>query len=371
MTVVQTDPRAGYLEQKEEIDAAIAEVLASGWYIKGKQVAAFESEFAAFVGVREAVGVANGTDALHLALRALGIGRGDQVLTVSHTAVATVAAIELAGAEPVLVDIDEASYTICAGRLAEAARAFRGGGRLKAVIAVHLYGQPAAMPAILEIAREHGLFVIEDCAQSHGALLEGKATGTFGDIAAFSFYPTKNLGGIGDGGAVVTQDPELARRARWLGEYGWKERYLSEIPGLNSRLDELQAAILRVKLPRVAENNARRRALARLYGERLPRELLVLPAARAGAEHCYHQYAVRCGERDALRAHLKMEKIATTIHYPQPVHLQPAYRGRVTIAGDLPVSERVCGEILSLPMYPQLPLEAAESVCDAVRSWRR
>ncbi len=370
MTVVQTDPRAGYLEQKDDIDAAIGEVLASGRYLKGPQVSAFESEFAAFVGVREAVGVANGTDALHLALRALGIGRGDQVLTVSHTAVATVAAIELAGAEPVLLDIDEASYTLSVERLAEAAEVLGRSGRLKAVIAVHLYGQPAEMPAILEIARERGLRVIEDCAQSHGAALGGRATGTFGDIAAFSFYPTKNLGGIGDGGAIVTNDPELAKQARELGEYGWKERYVSEVPGLNSRLDELQAAILRVKLRHLAENNARRRAAARLYDERLPREVVSPPAVRAGAAHCYHQYVVRCRGRDALRAHLQREGIATAIHYPQPVHLQPAYRGRIAIVGDLSVSERVCREIVSLPMYPQLPAGAVESVCDAVRSWR-
>ena len=367
--VKQTDPRAGYLEQKEAIDAAIGEVLASGLYIKGPQVAAFEAEFAAFVGLREAVGVANGTDALHLSLRALGIGPGDQVLTVSHTAVATVAAIELSGAEPVLLDIDAASYTLSVERLAGALEVLGGSGRLKAVIAVHLYGQPAAMPAIVALARRHGLFVIEDCAQSHGALLSGQSTGTFGDIAAFSFYPTKNLGGFGDGGAIVTDDPALALRARSLGEYGWKERYVSQVPGLNSRLDELQAAIRRVKLRHLDQDNARRRAVARLYDERLPREGLSTPAVSAGAEHCYHQYVVRCSGRDALRAHLQEQGIGTAVHYPQPVHLQPAYRGRATLAGPLPVAERVCGEILSLPMYPQLPLSEVGRVCDAVRSW--
>jgi dTDP-4-amino-4,6-dideoxygalactose transaminase len=371
MTVLQTDPRAGYLEQKDEIDAAIQEVLASGRYLKGHQVSLFESEFAAFVGVREAVGVASGTDALHLALRSLGIGRGDQVLTVSHTAVATVAAIELAGAEPVLVDIDEESYTLSVERLAEAADSLGKSVRLRAVVAVHLYGHPAPMPRILEIARAHGLRVIEDCAQSHGAAWEGRAAGTFGDIAAFSFYPTKNLGAMGDAGAIATNDPALAQRARRLGEYGWRDRYVSEEAGLNSRLDELQAAILRVKLRRLTANNARRRAVARLYDERLPRDAVTPPSVHAGAEHCYHQYAVRCTARDALRAHLEREGIGTAIHYPLPVHLQPAYRGRIAIQGDLSVSERVCREVLSLPIYPQLPLEAVERVCDAVRSWRR
>jgi dTDP-4-amino-4,6-dideoxygalactose transaminase len=371
MTVVQTDPRAGYLERKDEIDAAIGGVLASGTYIKGPQVSAFESEFAAFVGVSEAIGVASGTDALHLALRTLGIGRGDQVLTVSHTAVATVAAIELAGAEPVLLEVDERSYTLSTDRLSEAVDALKSGGRLKAVIPVHLYGHPADMPRVLEIARRHGLRVIEDCAQSHGARLGGVSTGAFGDIAAFSFYPTKNLGAIGDGGAIVTNDAALAKRARSLAEYGWKVRYVSEVPGYNSRLDEVQAAILRVQLRHIAQDNQRRRAVARLYDDGLPKDAVSPPAVRALVEHGYHQYVVRCQQRDALRAHLEHEGIATGIHYPQPVHLQPAYRNRVPLAGDLSLTERICREVLSLPMYPQLPLMAVERVCDAVRSWKR
>jgi len=363
MTIRQTDPLAGYLEHKAEIDAAVQEVLSGGWYINGRQVSAFETEFAAFIGAAHAVGLASGTDALHLALRTLGIGPGDQVLTVSHTAVATVAAIELAGAEPVLVDIDEDSYTIAVERLADAIELVGKSGRLKAVVAVHLYGHPANMPAIMDLARRHELKVIEDCAQSHGAKIGGRTTGTFGDIAAFSFYPTKNLGALGDAGAIVTSDAELAARARWLREYGWKERYVSHIAGMNSRLDELQAAILRVKLRYLAADNARRRAIANLYDDRLPKGVVAFPTVKPDHEHAYHQYVVRSQQRDALRKLLESDGIATAVHYPQPVHLQPAYRGRITLAGSLAVTERICQEIISLPMYAQLPLTDVARVC--------
>ena len=371
MTVRQTDPLASYLERKTEIDAAIQHVLAGGWYINGKEVSAFEAELAAFIGVSHVTGVASGTDAVNLALRALGVGRGDQVLTVSHTAVATVAAIELAGAEPVLVDIDEASYTISIERLAAAAASLAPAGRLKAIVAVHLYGHPADMPAILQIARDHRLRVVEDCAQSHGARIDGKMAGTFGDLAAFSFYPTKNLGAIGDGGAVATNDAQLAQQLRWLREYGWKERYISDIPGMNSRLDELQAAILRVKLRHLAVDNERRRGIARRFDADLPADVVAVPRVREGYDHAYHQYVVRCGDREGLRQHLQRHEIATAIHYPQPVHMQPAYRDRVTLAGPLTITERVCREIISLPIYPQLSSEDVDLVCAATRAWKR
>jgi dTDP-4-amino-4,6-dideoxygalactose transaminase len=370
MTIRQTDPLASYLEHKGEIDAAVQEVLGGGWYINGQQVAAFEREFAAFIGSTHAVGVASGTDALHLALRALGIGPGHQVITTSHTAVATVAAIELAGAEPVLVDIEAASYTMALAPLAEAVATLAPGGALKAVVAVHLYGHPADAPAIRDLTRRHDLKLIEDCAQAHGARIGGAMTGTFGDVAAFSFYPTKNLGAFGDGGAVTTSDEETAQRLRWLREYGWKERYISHLVGLNSRLDELHAAMLRVKLRHLAADNERRRALARVYDAQLPADVVSVPTVKAGCEHSYHQYVVRSSRRDALRDHLQREGIATAIHYPQPVHSQPAYRGRLRQIGSLQATEQACNEIVSLPMYPQLPVADVERVCAAVAKAR-
>ena len=378
LIIPQTDPKANYLAHKAEIDAAIARVLDSGWYILGREVAAFEEEFAAYIGMRHAIGVASGTDALNLALRACGIGPGDAVITVSHTAVATVAAIELVGAIPVLVDIDPATFTMDPNCLEDeikkrqVRRSSFVVGRLKAVIPVHLYGHPADMPAILDIAKRHDLHAIEDCAQSHGAAIQGRKTGTWGHLSAFSFYPTKNLGALGDAGAVVTNDPELAERVRLLREYGWRERYISELPGMNTRLDELQAAILRVKLPYLNQQNARRRELARIYDALLSDTALILPQLQGDVEHVYHQYVVRGKHRDDLRAFLKANSIATLIHYPVPVHLQPAYQGRVVIGSqELQHTEQVCREILSLPMYPQMTDEQAQRVSELIARWSR
>jgi dTDP-4-amino-4,6-dideoxygalactose transaminase len=251
--IPQTSPLANYLSNQPALDEAIHRVLGAGRYILGDETAAFEREFADYIGVRYAVGVGSGTDALHLALRGLGIGPGDEVITVSHTAVATVAAVEMCGAATVLVDIDPKSYTLDASLL-ERARSDRS----RAVVPVHLYGQPCALEEIIRFARRHGIFVVEDCAQSHGALCEGRRTGSWGDVAAFSFYPTKNLGGLGDGGAITTQDPALYEALRALRQYGWDDKRLSRRPGWNSRLDEIQAAVLRVKLARLEENNQRR-----------------------------------------------------------------------------------------------------------------
>ena len=368
--IPQTDPQASYLAHKAKIDAAIQRVLDSGWYILGSEVEAFERAFAAYVGVSHAIGVANGTDALELSLRACGVGPGDLVFTVSHTAVATVAAIELVGATPVLVDIDPVTYTLDPNCL-ETALAHPPAGTPKAVIPVHLYGQPADMPALLELARRCGLYVIEDCAQSHGAVLAGRMTGAWGDIAAFSFYPTKNLGALGDGGMVATANPELAERTRSLRQYGWRQRYISEIPGCNSRLDELQAAILRVKLEYLETENARRVALAARYTTALTDSGLALPTCREGAGHVYHQYVVRSRLRDALQAHLRARGIGTLVHYPRAVHPQPAYEGRVPIAGSLPHSERAAAEVLSLPIYPELTDEQVDSVAEACRIWEQ
>ena len=378
-TILPTDPKANYLAYKPEIDAAISRVLDSGWYILGQEVSAFEEEFADYIGVRHGVGVASGTDALEISLRACGIGSGDAVFTVSHTAVATVAAIELAGATPILVDIEPITYTMDPNYLEDAIKASssvrpsspEGRRRPRAIVPVHLYGHPADMPAILDIARRYGLYVIEDCAQSHGAILNGRKTGAWGDIAAFSFYPTKNLGALGDGGIVVTDNADLAERARLLRQYGWHQRYVSEIAGTNSRLDELQAAILRVKLCYLDRGNARRRQIAQAYTHLLADTGLVLPTCRTKAEHIYHQYVVRTSERDALRAYLREQAIGTLIHYPQPVHLQPAYANRLTTSGALSHSERAAAEVLSLPMYPELPDEHVTLVADAIRHWRK
>jgi dTDP-4-amino-4,6-dideoxygalactose transaminase len=370
--IVPADPKANYRAHQEEIDRAVRRVLEGGWYILGQEVSDFEEEFARYLGVRHAVGVGSGTEALHLALRVCGIGPGDAVLTVSHTAVATVAAIELAGATPVLVDIDPAAFTLDPNRLEDVLAKGSLGLRAKAVIPVHLYGHPVDMPAVLEIARRHGLMVIEDCAQSHGATLNGRKTGAWGDLAAFSFYPTKNLGALGDGGALVTSDPGLAGRARVLREYGWRERFVSELPGMNTRLDELQAAILRVKLRALGGENARRRELARLYGQALAATPLGLPRTRDGVEHVYHQYVVRCPRRDELRAFLKANSVGTAIHYPLPVHLQPAYGVRLVPSGEqLAQTERACREILSLPMHPQLADEQVAYVSEQITSWYR
>lgn len=360
--VPQTDPRAGYLSRQAEIDAAVRRVLESGWYIQGKEVESFEQEFSAYLGVRHAVGVGNGTDALELALRACGAGPGDLVFTVSHTAVATVAAIESAGATPVLVDIDPVTYTMDPESL-RLALAQPPAGTPKAVIPVHLYGQTADMPAILGLARGRGLTVIEDCAQAHGATLSGRMAGTWGDLAAFSFYPTKNLGAMGDGGAVATDDTVLAERVRLLRQYGWRERYISDIPGGNSRLDEIQAAILRVKLPHLDRENESRRALAQTYTTLLAGAGLALPEVRQNADHVFHQYAVCLPRRDELRVHLQRGEIGTLIHYPMPVHLQPAYQGRLPDVVPVPQTERVARQVLSLPMYPQLRDDQCRRVC--------
>ena len=364
------DPKAGYLAHKDDIDAAVRRVLEGGWYILGPEVTAFEKEFAAAMDVTQAIGVGSGTEALHLALRACGVGPGDAVFTVSQTAVATVAAIELAGATPVLVDIDPRTYTLDANRLEDTLRAWSGSARPRAVVPVHLYGHPADMPGIMSVARRYDLRVIEDCAQAHGAALDGRKAGTWGDVAAFSFYPTKNLGALGDGGAVLTNASALAERIRLLREYGWRERYVSDMPGMNSRLDEVQAAVLRVKLRHLEQENSRRRELASTYHRLLCATSLRLPHEANRAKHIYHLYVVRSKHREQLRDSLREDGIGTAIHYPVPVHLQPAYRSRIAIgAGGLHETEQACREILSLPMYPELTDEQVRSVAERIVHW--
>ena len=369
----QSNPLANYLAHRHEIDAAIARTLESGSYILGEQVRAFEREFAAYLGVPHCVGVGNGTDALSISLRACGIGQGDIVITVSHTSVATVAAIEMAGAMPLLVDIDLTSMTISPDSLGSVLESYPEAKRIKAIIPVHLYGHPANMKAIGEIAGRYKLLVIEDCAQAHGASIDARKTGTIGEIAAFSFYPTKNLGALGDGGAIVTGNPYLAEQARIIREYGWKERYVSSVRGMNSRLDEIQAAILRVKLEWLDRENKRRQLIAQSYDRGLKETGLVLPQTNSTVSHVFHQYVVRSNQRDQLRTYIEGQGIGTSIHYPSPVHLQPAYhrRKRVIIdRTDLPVTEKVASQVLSLPMHAHLTEQEVERVCEAIRRWR-
>lgn len=364
--ILCANPLAQYQAHKAEIDAAVLGVLGGGRYILGEEVAGFEAEFAAYLGVRHAIGVGSGTEALHIALRACGIGPGDEVVTVSHTAVATVAAIELCGASPVLVDIEADYYTMEPEKLEAVI-----GPKTKAIIPVHLYGLPADLSPVLEIARRHELRVIEDCAQAHGAEYGGKRVGAWGDLACFSFYPTKNLGAIGDGGMVVTDDPALAGRARQLREYGWAERYVSHIQGLNSRLDEVQAAILRVKLRHLDRDNSARASLARVYDQGLAGSGLVTPKCRPRTTHVYHLYVVRSRRRDDLQAFLKSRDIGALVHYPVPVHLQPAYRERLRGGDGLPESEQAAREVLSLPLYPGLSDSEIQTVMDSVRAFQR
>lgn len=360
------NPRLQYLSYKEEIDQAIQNVLSAGRYILGDSVRAFENAFAQFLGVKWCIGVGNGTDAIHLALRALGIGAGSEVITVSHTAVATVAAIEMAGATPVFVDIDPGSRCMNPGLISHLIS-----DKTRAIIPVHIYGQPADMERIISIARENHLYVIEDCAQAHGAKINGKTVGTFGDVACFSFYPTKNLGAIGDGGAIVTSNDELGARIRWLREYGWKERYISEFAGVNSRLDEIQAAILQVKLGHLERDNQKRNWLARQYLQELSGTNFQLPALQDDMTHAMHLFVIQHDRRDKLKDYLEKGGIGTAIHYPLAVHQQPAYRGRITGWDQLPETEALAKKILSLPMYPELSAEEVHKVCKKMIEWDR
>jgi dTDP-4-amino-4,6-dideoxygalactose transaminase len=368
--VPQAAPGAMYAARRDEIDEATRRVFERGSYILGAEVEAFEAEFASYIGARHAVGVANGTDALELALRALEVGRGQAVFTVAHTAVATVCAIERAGAVPVLVDVDEETFTMDPEKLAAAVRGFHSRRDLRpaAIVVVHLYGQMADMPAILAVSRAAGLKVVEDCAQAHGARLAGRIAGTWADAAAFSFYPTKNLGAFGDAGLVATNDERTASVVRQLRQYGWSENRVSLLAGLNSRLDELQAAILRVGLRHLDADNLRRGAIARIY-DGLQTHGPITPKLLDGAHHVYHQYVIRISERDRLRSELAAQNIGTAIHYPRAVHQQPAYRRLADATTDLKGTENVVSQIVSLPMFPALSDEAAMRVFEAIKDW--
>ncbi len=367
--IPQADPGAGYRAQKAEIDAAVHRALDSGWYILGKEGEAFEREFAAWLGTTRAVSCANGTDALALILRGLGIGEGCTVATVSHTAVATVAAIEMCGAVPLLLDIDPDTYTMDPDELVAVLEDPPPGlPPIKAAIVVHLYGQSADLHPMLEACRANGVALIEDCAQAHGAKLDGVTVGTMGTAAAFSLYPTKNLGALGDGGVLATDDFELADRIAAIRQYGWKERYISAMVGVNSRLDEVQAAILRARLPFLDAGNARRRAIAGAYDAALEGGSFAPPERRPGAEHVFHQYVLRSANRTEVMARLRQMGVGSGIHYPVPVHLQSAYQGRVPLGpAGCAETERAAQEVFSLPMYPELTAEQIGQVCEALR----
>lgn len=362
MNIPFLDLGAAYRELKPEIDSAVARVLDSGWYILGPEVEAFEAEWAAYCDAAHAVGVANGLDALILALRALDIGPGDEVIVPSNTYIATWLAVSAVGARPVPVEPDPATHTIDPALIPAALT-----DRTRAILPVHLYGCPADTDPILQIAREHGLKVVEDGAQCHGARYKGRRIGAHGDVVCWSFYPGKNLGALGDGGAVTTNDEGLAKRIRTLGNYGSQQKYVNIEKGVNSRLDPLQAAILRVKLAHLDAWNDRRRALAAIYGEALAGTGLSLPMSPNWAEHVWHLYVVRTPERGALQARLQEAGVGTLIHYPIAPHRQEAYRDLAPTLPSSPLAERLADEVLSLPIGPHLDHEQQAAVVEAVK----
>ena len=356
------DLKAQYQSIKAEIDSAVLRVLESGHYVLGEEVLAFEAEFAAACGVEYAVGVSSGTSALHLALLAAGVGPGDEVITVPFTFVATVAAIEYAGARPVLVDVEPNSLTMDVEALERAITP-----RTKVILPVHLYGHAADMDPILDLARDAGLLVVEDAAQAHLAAYRGRYVGGIGDLGCFSFYPGKNLGAYGEGGIVTTNDPKLARTLRMLRDWGAEKKYAHELKGFNYRLESLQAAILRVKLARLDAWTEARRAHAARYDAALADMEFNTPTVQAYARHVYHVYALRAADRDKLQAGLLEQGIQTGIHYPTPVHLLPAYANLGYSTGSFPQAERAAREVLSLPMYPELSEMQVQQVIDALR----
>jgi dTDP-4-amino-4,6-dideoxygalactose transaminase len=359
------DLKAQYRGIKAEIDAAIADVLESSAFVLGKHVEAFEEQFARYCGTPHAIGVNSGTSALHLALLAAGIGPGDEVITVPFTFVATIAAIGYAGAQPVFVDIDPLSYTMNPAAIEGAITS-----RTKAILPVHLYGQPADMDPILEIARRHNLLVIEDAAQAHGAEYKRRRAGSMGAMGCFSFYPGKNLGAYGEGGAVVTGDSEMARKIRMLRDWGAEKRYEHVLKGYNYRMEGIQGAVLEVKLRRLEAWTDNRRTHAAEYARLLASSDLKPPAEMEYAKHVWHIYAVRSPDRDALQAALQSQGIQTGIHYPTPLHLLPAWADLNYRRGDFPISERVAAEVLSLPMYPELTSEQISTVASAIKGSR-
>jgi dTDP-4-amino-4,6-dideoxygalactose transaminase len=364
-TVPLADPRGDMADLRDKILQAVTTTIDSGSYILGSEVAAFERAIAARLGTPGAVGVGSGTDALALALLAVGVKPCDEVITVSHTAGATAAAIRMVGAVPVLVDIESDTFSLDAGAIEAAI-----GPRTRAILPVHLYGHPADLKAIGAVAGRHGVSIVEDCAQAQDAAIDDRPVGTFGNIGCFSFYPTKTLGALGDGGLIASTKGELVDRARLLRVYGWRRPQFSEIPGGRcSRLDELQASILRVKLDRLTKDVESRRAMASRYNEELAGLPIILPTEQPGCRHVYHLYVIRCDRRDELAQHLERVGVATGIHYEYPVHMQPGLAEGCRIAGSLQTTEAVVRDILSLPIYPSLTKQSQDRVIAGVRAF--
>lgn len=361
-----------YFSIKKDIDAAISIVLNRGWFILGQELASFEEEFANYCNTKYGVGVGSGTEALHLALLACGVRPGDEVITVSNTAVPTVSAVDFANARPTFVDIDPKTYTMDPDKLEECLKKkFRKNNprsteKPRAIIPVHLFGHPADMDPILEVARKYDLKVIEDACQAHGTEYKGKKVGSIGDVGCFSFYPTKNLGAYGDSGMIVTNDEETAKKLQMLRNYGEERKYYTVIRGFNSRLDEIQAAILKVKLDHLDSWNETRRNYASLYNNLLRDSSVTTPVEEDYAKHVFHLYVIRTKDQRKLQEWLKTKEIATSIHYPAPIHFHPAYKDLGYHRGDLPVSEKYATEILSLPMYPELTKDQIENVSQAI-----
>ncbi len=361
-TVPFLDLQAAYLELKPDLDAAVARVLASGWYLLGAELTSFEREFAAYVGAKHCVGLGSGLDALQLSLKARGIGPGDEVIVPSHTYIATWLAVSYVGATPVPVEPDPRTYTLDPERLAQALTP-----RTRAIIPVHLYGQAADMDPILGFAAAHGLYVLGDAAQAHGARYKGRRIGSLGDATAWSFYPGKNLGALGDGGAVTTDDDDLAETLRTLRNYGSRVKYVNDVQGVNSRLDELQAAVLRVKLRHLDAWNARRQRVAARYLKALEGSELVLPFVPSWTEPVWHLFVVRSPEREVWQRNLRERGVDTLIHYPIPPHLQGAYSGLGRPRGSFPLAERLHEQVFSLPLGPHLTDEQVEMVVSSLR----
>jgi len=359
------NPSASYDSHKNEIETAIGNVLESGNYVLGKEVEQFQNEFASFHGNDlRAIGVANGTDAIALALRVLGLSDQDEVITTSHTAVATVSAIEQAGCKPVFADIDPVTRCICPQSLRS-----RISPKTGAIIPVHIFGQPCDMIRIMEIAEKFHLAVVEDCSQAHAAETNGQKVGTFGDLATFSCYPTKNLGALGDGGVILSRTDRCAEELARLRQYGWDDNRESLSPGFNSRLDEIQAAILRVKLKHLSDDNERRRQIADQYDLAFGDLPLTLPQRKEKEKHAMHLYVVECEDRDGLMNYLRKKKIGANLHYPLPVHRHTAYGGRLRGSDDLPATDDFYKRHLTLPMFPELPEESVDWITRCTRDW--
>jgi dTDP-4-amino-4,6-dideoxygalactose transaminase len=364
MKVQFVDLMREYTEISEEINQAIKRTLNSGSFILGDEVKKFEEEFSSYIGVKHGVGVNSGSDALFLTLKALGINKGDEVITVSHTFIATADAITRNKAIPVFVDVNPETYCIDTEKIEKKITK-----RTKAILPVHIYGHPADMDPILEIAQTHNLYVIEDACQAHGAEYKGRKAGSIGDAGCFSFYPIKNLGAYGDGGITVTNNEELATKLRMLRNHGQQQKYHHDLIGINSRLDEIQAAVLRVKLKHLDKWNSKRRENAKLYNELLADTEIITPKEK-NAKHVYHLYVIRCKNRDKLQQHLSKNEIQTLVHYPIPVHKQKAY-SNLSSSYNLPTTEKICKEILSLPMFPQLTKREIETVTTTIINFQK